>query len=97
MVVDLDGNVALANERMRAIFGLTPADLGRPLQDLEVSYRPVELRSLIEQAQARRQTVSSPEIERPLEDQPSQWLEVQVTPLRPGGGRCFRSLLGNLR
>jgi two-component system CheB/CheR fusion protein len=85
MVVDLDGNLALANERMRVMFSLTPRDLGRPLQDLELSYRPLELRSLIEQAYARHQRVTSPEVERLLSDQTSQWLEVHVAPL-PGNG-----------
>ena len=32
------------------MFGLTAHDLGRPFHDLEISYRPVELRSLIERA-----------------------------------------------
>ena len=37
------------NERARSLFGAAcPRDLGRPFQDLEFSYRPVELRSLIE-------------------------------------------------
>jgi two-component system CheB/CheR fusion protein len=85
MMVDADGLVALANERMRAMFGLSTRDLGRPLQDLEISYRPLELRSLIEKAYARRQTVNSPEVARPLEDQTSQWLEVHATPLHANG------------
>ena len=46
-----------------AIFGLRRADIGRPLQDLEISYRPLELRSRIENvlASARpvRATVAS--------------------------------------
>ena len=29
-------------------FGIAAADVGRRLQDLEISYRPVELRSLVE-------------------------------------------------
>ena len=32
------------------MFGLTPRDVGRPFQDLEISYRPVELRAQIEEA-----------------------------------------------
>jgi two-component system, chemotaxis family, CheB/CheR fusion protein len=48
-IVNRDGLLAACNECGRALFGLTDADLGRPLQDLEVSYRPVELRSLLAQ------------------------------------------------
>ncbi len=56
--VDLNGNLAMANERARALFRLSPRDIGRPLQDLELSYRPVELRSCIEQAYAGRRAVT---------------------------------------
>ena len=44
------GCLALANEQARDAVRPRPADLGRPFQDLELSYRPLELRSLIEQA-----------------------------------------------
>ena len=40
--------------RARALFGLGPRDIGRPLQDLELSYRPVELRSRIDDAYDER-------------------------------------------
>ncbi|HYH83319.1 MAG TPA: CheR family methyltransferase, partial [Longimicrobium sp.] len=49
IVVDGDGVLVLANAAARTLFGLTPGDEGRPLQDLTVSYRPVELRSPVEQ------------------------------------------------
>lgn len=52
LVVDHNGLVVEANQQLRVLFGLSYRDIGRPLQDLEVSYRPVELRSCI--AQARR-------------------------------------------
>src|SRR5207253_6670589 len=41
MVVDTDGALVLVNERARSLFGLGPADIGRLLQDLKISYRPV--------------------------------------------------------
>src|SRR5262245_8582012 len=56
-VVDTKSHLLLANARARELFGLTSRDLGRPLQDLEVSYRPVELRSCIDQAHERHQGV----------------------------------------
>src|SRR3954468_8977068 len=48
-VVTRRGLLALANERARALFRLAPGDVGRSFHDLELSYRPLELRSLIEQ------------------------------------------------
>src|SRR5258708_25551355 len=43
LVVDLAGIVSAIHERARSVFRLVVADVGRPLQNLEVSYRPVEL------------------------------------------------------
>ena len=43
------GAVAMANAAARRLFGLSARDVGRPFQDLELSYRPVELRSRMEQ------------------------------------------------
>jgi two-component system, chemotaxis family, CheB/CheR fusion protein len=49
IAVDLSDRLRVANGAAEALFNLGPRDLGRPFQDLEVSYRPVELRSRIEQ------------------------------------------------
>ena len=48
--LDRHGNLAMANHRAEALFGVGPRDVGRPFQDLELSYRPLELRSHIRQA-----------------------------------------------
>jgi two-component system CheB/CheR fusion protein len=83
IVVDLNGGLALANERACVLFGLSPQDIGRPLQDLELSYRPVDLRSHIEQAYAERHVIKLTSMERHL-PAGSQYLDVQVTPLLDG-------------
>ena len=49
IAVDLSDRLRVANGAAEALFNLGLRDLGRPFQDLEVSYRPVELRSRIEQ------------------------------------------------
>jgi len=54
VVVDLDGVVVLINGQARATFGLSQGDVGRPFRDLEMSYRPMELRSVIERVQTER-------------------------------------------
>jgi two-component system CheB/CheR fusion protein len=48
LVIDRGGRLIAANIRAETLFNLRPRDVGRPFQDLEVSYRPVELRSIIE-------------------------------------------------
>ncbi|HUA45328.1 MAG TPA: CheR family methyltransferase [Solirubrobacteraceae bacterium] len=45
LVVDHNRSLVMANNAARRVFSLGLNDFGRPLQDLEVSYRPVELRS----------------------------------------------------
>jgi len=49
LVIDRRGRLTAANIRAETLFNLRPRDVGRPFQDLEVSYRPAELRSVIEQ------------------------------------------------
>jgi two-component system CheB/CheR fusion protein len=57
VVVHNSGAVAMANTAARRLFGLTGGDIGRPFQDLEISYRPAELRSAIEQVQKEQRPV----------------------------------------
>jgi two-component system, chemotaxis family, CheB/CheR fusion protein len=48
LVLDASGSLVMANDIARRLFSLRAGDFGRPLQDLELSYRPVELRSHLE-------------------------------------------------
>ena len=88
IVVDRHGIVAQANERARQLFGLLPVDVGRALQDLEVSYRPVELRSHIDAAYAARTAVTVRDAEwRPAGgDGERRLLELQIVPLLDAAG-----------
>jgi two-component system CheB/CheR fusion protein len=81
LVVDATGVVSLVNRRARELFNLSSRDVGRPLQDLEMSYRPVELRSCIEQAHAEWRTVTLKEVERTRGPGEPTYFDVQVDPL----------------
>jgi len=81
IVIDASGAVVLANERARTWFRLNTRDVGRPLQDLEVSYRPLELRSVLDQAYNERRQVSVSNIERRNGDAEVQFMDLFVTPL----------------
>ena len=81
IVVDAGGSLMLANERARAMFKLSADDLARPFHDLEVSYRPLELRSKIQQVYAERRPSQIDEVEWPLPSGEVAHLEVQVVPL----------------
>jgi len=85
LVVDPEGRLALANLQARMFFSLATSDIGRPIKDLEVSYRPVELRSRIEQAHNERHAITLRDVEwRVGED--LRFLDVQVMPLIAGTG-----------
>jgi two-component system CheB/CheR fusion protein len=86
VVIDLNGNLVLINEQARTMFGLSPKDLTRPFQDLELSYRPIELRSLIEQAYAERHSITLTNVERNLPTE-IQYLDVQIVPLLDNGNK----------
>jgi two-component system CheB/CheR fusion protein len=81
IVVDAGGELAVANAKARRLFNLEPDDIGRPFQDLEVSYRPLELRSKIQQVYAERLPSPIFEVEWPNEAGEGPQLEVQIAPL----------------
>jgi two-component system CheB/CheR fusion protein len=84
VVVDRSGMLAAANHRADALFGIGPRDLGRPFQDLELSYRPLELRSHLEQALAERRPRVLRDVEWVRGSGEPMYLEVQVVPLLDG-------------
>ena len=84
IVVDFAGSLALTNGRARQLFRLNDRDLGRLLQDLELSYRPVELRSCIERAYAERRPIAvHGAAYSPLPGE-TMYLDALVTPLLDG-------------
>jgi two-component system, chemotaxis family, CheB/CheR fusion protein len=58
IVIDEHGTLTLANHQARVLFGLTQDDVGRPIQDLELSYRPAELRSSIQESYSEGRVIN---------------------------------------
>jgi two-component system CheB/CheR fusion protein len=85
IIIDEAGLVILVNEQARILFNLSTRDIGRPLQDLEVSYRPVELRSCIERVQRDQRTIKLSNIEFRRPSGEIVYLDVQVSPLLDAG------------
>src|SRR5205807_899161 len=81
MVLDASGYLASANERARAMFGLTSGDIGRPLQDLEVSYRPIDLRTPVDQVNRERKPAEVHSVKRQVPDGGVQHFDIYVAPL----------------
>lgn len=81
IVVTGEDTVAMINQQAETVLGLSARDIGRLLRDLEVSYRPVELRSYLEQAKVERRPARIPDVkwQRPGDD--TVWMEIHFNPL----------------
>lgn len=84
IVVNIDGILVLANRAARSMFDLKLMDLGRPLQDLEISYRPLELRSHIDRVYREHHMVLIHDVIRTLSEGRTQSLNIQFNPLENG-------------
>jgi two-component system CheB/CheR fusion protein len=93
VVVDTDGVVTMANAPARALFGLSNDDVGRPLKDLELSYKPVDLRTNLDVAFAEDRVVSLHDVTAALGPGETKELDVQITPLRSGPRLLGASIL----
>jgi two-component system, chemotaxis family, CheB/CheR fusion protein len=86
LVVDDAGAVALANLPARNLLGVGEADLGRPFQDLPISYRPMELRGPIDEVFRQRRPLRLDDQEYRLSQAEVIRLTIDIRPLlRPDG------------
>jgi two-component system, chemotaxis family, CheB/CheR fusion protein len=86
LVVEFGGLLALANEKARTMFGLELADLGRPFQDLQISYRPADLRSCIDRVYQERKAAKMSEVEWSPRGGEVTYLDIHVVPLLDPAG-----------
>jgi two-component system CheB/CheR fusion protein len=91
IIVEAAGSLAMYNDRARSLFGLVPTDIGRLFHELELSYRPAELRSVIQRAQEQRRPVVVKEVPTDTAGREARCLDVQVTPLFDPGGALLGS------
>jgi two-component system CheB/CheR fusion protein len=85
MLVDGDGTLVGVNHRARVMFAIASDVVGRPFQDLEISYRPVELRSAMDQARSDGRPVKLDARERYTSSGELTYLDVEVVPLNLDG------------
>jgi two-component system CheB/CheR fusion protein len=86
LVVRAEGTLTFANGRARSLFRLSHHDIGKRLQDLEVSYRPVELRSLIEDAMSQHRPLSRKDISWLGDSGEARFFDLEVIPLTDASG-----------
>jgi two-component system CheB/CheR fusion protein len=89
LVVDQSGQLALLNHRASSLFALSDRDLGRPFQDLEVSFRPAELRSHIGAVHDNRLPVWLRDVEWQRSSTEQLFFDIQLVPLVDGRSRLL--------
>ncbi len=80
IVLDAGGILVAANIRARHHFGISSRDIGRPLQDLEVSYRPAELRNALDRAITERREVALKDVHSTAAGE-TRYYDIVVAPL----------------
>jgi two-component system CheB/CheR fusion protein len=85
LVLDANGILVAVNARARTMFGIPAQVVGRPFQDHELSYRPVELRSSIDQARLEGRAVRLSEVPRWTPSGELTVLDIGIAPLALDG------------
>jgi two-component system CheB/CheR fusion protein len=80
VVLDASGALIIASTAARKLFGLALTDIGRPIQDLELSYRPVELRSHLDVTTRTLRAVDIPGVRWQAQDG-ERIFDVRLAPL----------------
>ena len=89
IVVDRGGHLVLANAEARRTFSLAPPDLGRALSELDVSYRPADLRPALESVFERERPVSLGTVLLSGRDRPDRHVDIAVAPLAGADGEML--------
>jgi len=85
VVLDEQNRVAGINQAARELFSLRQRDVGRSLQDLELSYRPLELRSLIDEVRKENRALVRRNVAWRKSNEDPRTLDVQLDPLALSG------------
>jgi two-component system CheB/CheR fusion protein len=81
IVLTADDTIAMINQQAEMSFNLSTRDIGRPFRDIELSYRPIELRGYVEQAKVDRRSERIQEVSWQRAAAETVWYEIHVNPL----------------
>jgi two-component system, chemotaxis family, CheB/CheR fusion protein len=85
LVIARDGALAMANDAARRMFGLGANDIGRQLSDLEISYRPVELRTHLARVWNEQRGAELTAVQWRSSTAQERHLDVRIVPLSSAG------------
>jgi two-component system CheB/CheR fusion protein len=91
VVLDSQGVLVMANEVARRLFGLGANDFGRPIGDLELSYRPVELRKHLDALPKEMRAVELRSVKLGT-DEEERVVDVRLAPLAADGALVGTSI-----
>ncbi len=92
VVLDANRSLVMANAAARALFGIRVGDLGRSVQDLELSYRPVELRTHLDQLGRELRSIEVQAVRWPTGER-ERLFDVRLTPLVGDSGMLGTSVV----
>ncbi|MBP2297317.1 CheR family methyltransferase [Azospirillum rugosum] len=93
LAVSGDGTLVFANAMARRLLDVAEVDIGRPFQDMAISYRPAELRSRIEEVQTTGRTLRLEHQEYARPPAEPIRLTIEVSLLYGADGKPFVTLL----
>ncbi|MGH2733351.1 MAG: CheR family methyltransferase [Actinomycetota bacterium] len=89
IVVDRRGNLVLANNQARALLPIKPSNLGRPFKDLEISRKPMDLRTPLNQAYTEHGSVHLMGVKHAHPDGSARELDVEVSLIFDNAGNAL--------
>jgi len=96
LVVDALGVLVTANQAARKLYAIPPGDVGRPLKDLDISFKPVDLRAPIDRVYRSRRAATLPSVEFAEPDGAAHLYDVHVVPLLDEDGSVVGTSIGFL-
>jgi two-component system CheB/CheR fusion protein len=88
-IIDGNGLLAMFNDRAKTLFAFVPTDIGRPFQDLEVSYRPAELRPVVADVVAHHGPATMRDVQWDGPGQNTRFVDIHLVPVHDAGGRVL--------
>ncbi len=81
LIINRNGSLEQANRHARSLFAIGVGQVGRSFKDLELSYRPVELRSQIDQVLADRRPITIGDVAYEMPGGAVEFLDIRILPL----------------
>jgi two-component system CheB/CheR fusion protein len=89
--ISTEWTLLCANAAAERMFGIGTADIGRVFQDLQISYRPVELRNRVDEAVQSRRAIRIDDVPYARSAAESYRLTIEIVPLFSENGRHIGS------